>query len=46
VVVIHPRSTDYYGLITGVPKRTGPRPSQADEPAPEPKAKARAKARE
>ena len=40
VVVIHPRSTDYDGLITGIPTRTGPRPAQTDEPAPEPRAKA------
>ena len=38
VVVIHPRSTDYDGLITGIPTRTGPRPAQ-EEAAPEPKAK-------
>ena len=38
VVVIHPRSTEYNGLITGIPRRTGPRPAQADEAAPEPKA--------
>ena len=38
VVVILPRRTDYNGLITGIPTRTGPRPPQADEPAPEPKA--------
>jgi circadian clock protein KaiC len=38
VVVIHPRSTDYDGLTTGIPVRTGPRVSQADEAAPEPKA--------
>ena len=38
MVIIHPRSTDYEGLITGIPKRTGPRPAQADEAAPEPKA--------
>ncbi|MCL4176649.1 MAG: AAA family ATPase [Verrucomicrobia bacterium] len=38
VVVIHPRSTDYERLITGIPTRTGPRPPQADEAAPEPKA--------
>ena len=25
MVVIHPRRTDYYGLITGIPQRTGPR---------------------
>jgi circadian clock protein KaiC len=38
MVVILPRRTDYEGLITGIPHRTGPRPVQADEPAPEPKA--------
>jgi circadian clock protein KaiC len=38
VVVILPRRTDYEGLITGIPHRTGPRPGQADEAAPEPKA--------
>jgi circadian clock protein KaiC len=39
VVVIHPRSTDYDGLTTGIPRRTGPRPAQKEEAAPEPKAK-------
>lgn len=39
VVLIHPRSTDYNGLLTGSPVRTGPRPAQKDEAAPEPKAK-------
>jgi circadian clock protein KaiC len=39
VVVIHPRSTDYDGLTTGIPQRTGPRPAQKEEAAPEPKAK-------
>src|SRR5450755_4573463 len=39
VVVIHPRSTDYNGLTTGIPTRTGPRPAQEEERAPEPKAK-------
>jgi len=39
VVVIHPRSTHYDGLTTGIPKRTGRRPKQEDEVAPEPKAK-------
>jgi circadian clock protein KaiC len=39
VVVIRPRSTDYEGLITGIPRRTGPRPPQGDEAAPEPKAR-------
>jgi hypothetical protein len=37
-VVIHPRSTEYHGLITGIPTRTGSRPSQEEEVAPEPKA--------
>jgi circadian clock protein KaiC len=45
VVVIHPRSTEYTGLTTGIPERTGPRPAQADEAAPEPKARAMAKAK-
>jgi circadian clock protein KaiC len=39
VVVIHPRSTEYDGLTTGIPTLTGPRPAQKEEPAPEPKAK-------
>jgi circadian clock protein KaiC len=39
VVVVHPRRTDYNGLITGVPTRTGPRITQEEEAAPEPKAK-------
>src|SRR5450755_2043130 len=39
VVVILPRSTDYEGLSTGIPKRTGPRLAQETEAAPEPKAK-------
>jgi circadian clock protein KaiC len=38
VVVIHPRRTDYVGLITGIPERTGPRKAQETEAAPEPKA--------
>jgi circadian clock protein KaiC len=38
LVVIHPRRTDYHGLTTGVPKRTGPRRAQETEAAPEPKA--------
>jgi circadian clock protein KaiC len=38
VVVIHPRRTDYNGLTTGIPKRTGPRATQETEAAPEPKA--------
>jgi circadian clock protein KaiC len=44
VVVIQPRSTDYDGLTTGIPTRTGPSPAQKAEPPPEPKAKARARA--
>jgi circadian clock protein KaiC len=39
MVVIHPRSTDYEGLSTGIPRRTGPRLAQETETAPEPKAK-------
>jgi circadian clock protein KaiC len=39
VVVIRPRSTEYDGLITGIPKRTGPRPAQKEESPPEPKAR-------
>jgi circadian clock protein KaiC len=38
VVVIQPRATEYTGLITGIPVRTGPRNAQGDEPAPEMKA--------
>lgn len=38
VVIIHPRSTDYLGLTTGIGERTGPRPAQENEPGPEPKA--------
>src|SRR5476649_921678 len=38
VVIIHPRSTDYEGLITGIPHRTGPRQIQRNESPPEPKA--------
>jgi circadian clock protein KaiC len=45
VVVISPRSTDYHGLITGIPTRTGPRKAQEDEPPPEPKAKEKTKKR-
>ena len=39
VVVIRPRTTEYDGLTTGIPTRTGARKAQADEVAPEPKAK-------
>jgi len=38
LVVIHPRRTDYNGLTTGIPQRTGPRKAQENEAAPEPKA--------
>jgi circadian clock protein KaiC len=38
VVVIHPRRTDYIGLSTGLPQRSGPRKAQETEAAPEPKA--------
>ena len=38
MVVIHPRRTDYHGLSTGIPQRTGPRKAQENEAAPEPKA--------
>jgi circadian clock protein KaiC len=41
VVVISPRSTEYHGLITGIPTRTGPRKQQRDESPPEPKATAK-----
>ena len=40
VVVIKPGSTEYLGLTTGIPTRTGPRRGQKDEKAPEPKARA------
>ena len=40
VVVIQPRSTDYDGLTTGIPTRTGPSPAQKQESPPEPKARA------
>ena len=39
LVVIHPRRTDYSGLVTGIPLRTGPRKAQENEAAPEPKSK-------
>jgi circadian clock protein KaiC len=39
VVIIQPRSTEYEGLTTGIPTRTGPRRQQADEAPPEPKTK-------
>ena len=38
LVIIHPRRTDYYGLLTGIPRQTGPRRAQQDESAPEPRA--------
>ena len=43
VVVIQPRSTDYDGLTTGIPTRTGPSPQQRTEAPPEPKAKTKKK---
>jgi circadian clock protein KaiC len=39
VVIIHPRSTEYEGLTSGIPRRTGPRRGQKEEAPPEPKAK-------
>lgn len=41
VAIIRPRATDYEGLTTGIPRRTGPRTTQKNEAAPEPKAKRR-----
>src|SRR5687767_8772116 len=38
VVVISPRVTEYQGLISGIPERTGPREWQKDEAPPEKKA--------
>lgn len=38
VLVIQPRSTEYHGLTTGIPERTGPTKPQIDEAPPEPKA--------
>jgi circadian clock protein KaiC len=37
MVVIHPRRTDYDGLVTGIPVQSGPRKAQESEAAPEPK---------
>jgi hypothetical protein len=37
-VVIQPRRTDYRGLTTGNPERTGPRKAQENENPPEAKA--------
>jgi len=39
LVVIHPRRTDYLGLLTGISEQTGPRRAQESETAPEPKLK-------
>ena len=39
VVIIHPRSTQYEGLTTGIPTRAGSRRANEVEPPPEPKAK-------
>jgi circadian clock protein KaiC len=38
VVIIHPRSTEYEALTSGIPHRTGPRRAQEEESPPEPKA--------
>jgi circadian clock protein KaiC len=38
MVIIHPRRTDYNGLVTGIPERTGPRKAQENEAAPEARA--------
>lgn len=38
MAILQPRSTDYEGLTTGIPRRTGPRIAQAEEAAPEAKA--------
>jgi len=38
VMIISPRRTDYGGLSTGIPLRTGPRLAQPDEAPPEPRA--------
>jgi len=45
LVVIHPRHTDYIGLLTGVPQQTGPRRAQEPESAPEPKSMSLSKPR-
>jgi circadian clock protein KaiC len=39
MTLIQPRSTDYEGLTTGIPRRTGPRTAQPQEASPEPKTK-------
>ena len=39
LMIIGPRQTDYTGLTTGIPLRTGPLQVQGEEAAPEPKAK-------
>lgn len=39
VELLQPRTTQYEGLTTGIPRRTGPRQAQKDESPPEPKAK-------
>lgn len=39
LMLISPRATEYLGLTTGIPTRTGPREAQGEEAAPEPKAK-------
>lgn len=36
LVILGPRHTDYYGLLTGIPRRTDPRVAQQEKTAPEP----------
>ncbi len=45
MALIQPRSTDYEGLTTGIPRRSGPRVAQAQEASPEPKAEASTKSK-
>jgi circadian clock protein KaiC len=39
MTLLQPRTTDYEGLTTGIPRRTGPRTAQPQEASPEPKMK-------
>jgi len=41
MTLIQPRTTDYEGLTTGIPRRSGPRIAQGQEASPEPKTKRR-----
>jgi circadian clock protein KaiC len=43
MALIQPRTTDYEGLTTGIPRRTGPRIAQPQEASPEPKMAATSK---